>query len=1187
VDAGALAARLGCRCETAPSDYAAQAEMVLGELQAQLKSKTNGPVLIQIVAPASGPHQVSAGLSGLLKSAKLETPKLIGQMISVDGGAAEVLAAKLRENGLRPQDAQIRYLGGVRQTQGWRELQAEARLIPWRAGGVYLITGGLGGLGRIFSEEIARRASGARLVLTGRRELDEAGRAWLRELEALGAEASYRAVDVADRDAARDLILRIQEAHEGLNGIVHGAGVICDGLLPTKSAESLRRVLAPKVAGLVNLDEASRDVDLDWFLCFSSLTAALGNVGQTDYAAGNAFMDSFAAHRNSLAALGQRRGRTVSVNWPLWAEGGMGVSAAAERAMEEATGMAAMPTPDGVDALCRALACGCEQVAVMSGDAKRMRRMLRAEASPVAVAPDITDSTDETSPDLRERAGHYLKKRFAAALRLPLEKVEIDAPLEEYGIDSIMVLNLTSDLETVFGPLSKTLFFEYQTLQALAGYFVERHAAELKPLLGLSPVPAAAAAVAAPAKTPAPLRRTANRSRSQGVKLTPAREDIAIIGVAGRYPQARDLEIFWENLRNGVDSITEAPKDRWDHSRYYDPDKNKAGSTYAKWGGFIDGVDEFDPLFFNIAPRDAERIDPQERLFLQCAYTVLEDAGYAGKALEQQQGLGLMGDVGVYVGVMYEEYQLYAAQQQLLGNMLTVSNSPASIANRVSYFLNLHGPSMAVDTMCSSSLTAIHLACESIRRGECVCAIAGGVNVSIHPNKYLMLGEGKFASSKGRCESFGEGGDGYVPGEGVGAVLLKPLSRALADGDHVYGVIKATAVNHGGKTNGCTVPNPAAQANVIARAIREAGVDPRAISYVEAHGTGTALGDPIEIAGLSKAFGDAAQDRQFCALGSVKSNIGHCESAAGIAGLTKVLLQMKHGQLAPSLHSQTLNPNIDFERTPFVVQRELADWRRPEIEIDGERKQYRRIAGLSSFGAGGSNAHVIVEEYTPELRLSEGLAASQPALVVLSAKTTERLQERARLLLMAIQQGAVTQENLIDAAYTLQVGREAMEERLALIVSSVEELTDKLKSALAGDAGADGVIRGQAKRSRDELSALAADEDMARTIDAWIAKGKLRKLADLWVKGLAFDWSRLYGERRPRRISLPTYPFAQERYWIAETAALSAAQQFRPDRRAADRNGHFDREFFAKLFRDIDDEVLSVDSALVAAHQKL
>src|SRR5205814_1017500 len=270
----------------------------------------------------------------------------------------------------------------------------------------------------------------------------------------------------------------------------------------------------------------------------------------------------------------------------------------------------------------------------------------------------------------------------------------------------------------------------------------------------------------------------------------------------------------------------------------------------------------------------------------------------------------------------------------------------ASIANRVSYAFNLHGPSMTVDTMCSSSLTAIHIACQDLKLGRTTLAIAGGVNVSIHPNKYLVLSAGQFISGDGHCQSFGEGGDGYIPGEGVGAVVLKRLAEAKRDGDHIYGVIRGSALNHGGKTNGYTVPNPQAQASVISRALADARIEPRHISYIEAHGTGTRLGDPIEIAALSKAF--QTEETQFCPIGSAKSNIGHCESAAGIAGLTKVLLQMQHQEIVPSLHSTQLNPHIDFETTPFIVNQSLRAWEPPVI--DG--RTLPRIAGISSFGAG-------------------------------------------------------------------------------------------------------------------------------------------------------------------------------------------------------------------------------------------
>ncbi|HML90062.1 MAG TPA: SDR family NAD(P)-dependent oxidoreductase [Methylomusa anaerophila] len=1149
----------GARCLTLASkhqglaerfqDYAAQ---VFEEIQGMLAAKPAGRVLVQLVVPNREEQQLFTGLAGLLKTARLENPQLVGQMLEVEPEeAAAAIIGKLQANSRSAGSNHVRYQDGQRYVAGLSQVEVArtAGKLPWKDGGIYLITGGAGGLGLIFAKEIVREAKAATLILTGRSPLNGNKQAVLKELQALGARIEYRQVDVTRQEAVNSLIQYIQDSYGGLHGIIHSAGVLKDSFIIKKTKAEFLEVLAPKVAGLVYLDQAGKDLPLDFFILFSSGTGVVGNPGQADYAAANAFMDAYARYRNQLAAANQRHGQALSVNWPLWKEGGMGVDPVTEKLLRQNTGMVAMETATGIRALYQGLASGQDQVMVLEGELERLQALLlqqqpATEAAKGSYPQEENKAVPAIDQDsLPEKAVNYFKKLLAAVIKLPAHRIEADAPLEQYGIDSVMVMQLTNQLEKAFGSLPKTLFFEYQNIKDLTEYFLENYGGELTKLLGLEDKRAAAPAVNPPdfAAVTAAEKPAAVRSRPRFASLRPEKReeaaalDIAIIGVAGRYPQADNIRQFWQNLRDGKDCITEIPKERWDHSLYFDADKNKPGKAYSKWGGFINGVDQFDPLFFNISPREAQIMDPQERLFLQCVYETLEDAGYTRETLGLRQDFGLGGNVGVYVGVMYEEYQLYGAQEQIQGRPVAASGNPSSIANRVSYFCNFHGPSLAVDTMCSSSLTAIHLACQSLQRGNCEAAIAGGVNVSIHPNKYLMLSQGKFASSKGRCESFGQGGDGYVPGEGVGAVLLKPLAKAVADGDHIYGIIKGTALNHGGKTNGYTVPNPNAQASVIGRAFQEAGIDPRTISYIEAHGTGTSLGDPIEITGLTKTFQAYTQDKQFCAIGSAKSNIGHCESAAGIAGVTKILLQLKYQQLAPSLHSQTLNPNIDFSNTPFVVQQELAEWKRPLVEKGGESKEYPRIAGISSFGAGGANAHIVIEEYIPRdpVRLPIAVNAGNPAIIVLSAKNEERLREQVQQLLAAIKEQQFTDRDLADVAYTLQVGREAMEERLAVIAGSVQELAEQLKSYVDGGDGDGEVYRGQVKRNKETLAVFAADEDLAKAIDAWVAKGKYAKLLDLWVKGLIVDWNKLYGDNKPRRISLPTYPFARERYWLA------------------------------------------------------
>ncbi|MBU6402260.1 MAG: SDR family NAD(P)-dependent oxidoreductase, partial [Verrucomicrobia bacterium] len=391
----------------------------------------------------------------------------------------------------------------------------------------------------------------------------------------------------------------------------------------------------------------------------------------------------------------------------------------------------------------------------------------------------------------------------------------------------------------------------------------------------------------------------------------------------------------------------------------------------------------------------------------------------------------------------------------------------------------------------------------------------------------------------GICRSYGEGANGFVPGEGVGAAILKPLSRALADGDHIYGVIKGTAVNHGGRTNGYTVPNPSAQAALIRRALDRAGVSARSISYIEGHGTGTSLGDPIEVEGLTEAFRADTAESGFCRIGSMKTNLGHLESAAGIAAVTKTLLQMIHRRLVPSLHADQLNPHIEFEPGPFRVQRCLEEWR-PSVEGEGATvKRHPRRAGVSSFGAGGANAHVILEE-APERSPSETALERRLRLIVLSARTEEQLRTYAERLVSRLESGDPGLD-LAAVAFTLQVGREPQDERLALIASSVEETVAKLRAFLAGAPEGEGWWRGRASRPSDALRILMDGDEGGGLVRRMLEAGDLEKCARLWVAGVPLEWLRLYPSGRPKRVSLPTYPFKKERYWISEKAASGRA----------------------------------------------
>lgn len=1174
--------------------YTRHASRLLALVKEIAASRPGGKVLIQLVVPVAGDDAVLDGLYALLKSAAQENPKLVPQVLAVETPCLPHELARWLDGEARdPVSKALRYNSGTRQLLKLEPVaDASATDLIWKDQGVYLVTGGLGGLGRLVAGDIAQHVADARLVLTGRSALNASAQAWLQSLRRQGHRVDYRELDVCDAGQVGVLIDEIVAMHGRLDGVVHAAGTLRDGLLTKKTEADLRAVLGPKVSGLVALDEATASLDLDCFILFSSVSVLAGNVGQTDYAAANAFMDAFAQQRSEQVRAGRRSGRTLSINWPLWAEGGMQVDELVRERLRRATGMVPLESSAGLQALHTAYALPGAQVVVLNGDLARLMAGPASDqaASPVAAsstvaapasrpaqalaAASLVKPSAAESSDLKSAAVSYVRGLIAAGLKLPPDRpLDADAPLDQYGIDSIMVTELTGRLESVFGSLPKTLFFEYQTAAELAGYLLESHRDTLaqvvgaassassagaspsravKPLVAAAEASSASRAVAVPrrgAGSPVQAAKTASgavgaSAAGSSDRVGPQPLDIAIIGVAGRYPKARNLDELWSNLTQGVDCITEVPPERWSLDGFFDAQRGRLGRSYTKWGGFIDGMDEFDPAFFGMTDLDAQIMDPQERLFLQCVHDTLEDAGYTRETIvKQHQALGLLGNVGVFVGTMYMEYQLHAAQAQERGEGFGLNGLAASMANRVSYAFNFHGPSLAVDAMCSASLTAIHLASHSLLRGECEVAVAGGVNLNLHPNKFLVMSQGQFASSEGLCRSFGDGGDGYVASEGVGAVLLKPLDRAIADGDQIYAVIKGSALSHSGKTSAYTVPNPNAQAQAIRQAVIESSVPAQAVSYIEAHGTGTVLGDPIEIAALARVYGGAARgNRPLCPIGSVKSNLGHCESAGGMAGLTKVLLQMRHRKLVPSLHSRTLNGNIDFDRAPFHVQQELADWERPVDVVDGREHVWPLTAGVSSYGAGGSNAHLIVQEFIDD-RDWPALDTGGKHALVLSARTQQALREAAQRLLQSLQAGLFDDQQLGDVAYTLQVGREAMDYRLAFLAQSVAEASAALEAYLNPTSETAGLfVQGSVSSGRESLGVLHADGDLQDVMQAWGRGGKLDKLIQLWVKGVAFDWSSLYGMARPRRVSLPTYPFARSRFWMPKLSKQDISQ---------------------------------------------
>ncbi|HET8683882.1 MAG TPA: SDR family NAD(P)-dependent oxidoreductase [Micromonosporaceae bacterium] len=1000
-----------------------------------------------------------------------------------------------------------------------------ATAVTVRPGGTYLVTGGAGGLGRIIATHLLR-VPDTSVVLAGRSARPDHLVAEV--CAAAGADpdrVGYLTADLTHPAAVQALVAHVTRRFGQLHGVVHAAGLTHDRYLAGKSLVEIHAVLAPKVAGTRLLDAATADVPLDWVVLFSSAVAVTGNAGQADYAVANAYLAEFAEARQAKVAAGVRHGVTVTIDWPLWAQGGMTVGDQAVSVFRAGGGLVAMPTARGLTVFDEALTRAGRRT-VLYGHRSRIETLLTPPSRELS-EPDEADQR----PVPTEAATAYLKSVFGALLEIAGQDLDEYAGLDSYGIDSIFIGQFTARLEQDLGPVSHMLLFECRTLAQAAARIANQYPDALRsPAEPPPPAGPPAPAVPASGQAPSMSRSTGpapSVSRSTGPAATAGPVPVAVIGLAGRYPGADDVATFWRNLSAGRDCVTSIPTGRWEQYRRAPANPGGADGMYCPWGGFLAGVDEFDPLFFQISPRDAELMDPQERLFLQTAWHAFEDAGYPPSRLGDPSHHGGR-SVGVFVGVTTQTYLLWGSDLHRSGQDAIPTSTPWSIANRVSYAFDLHGPSMPVDTACASSLTAIHLACASLTAGECRLALAGGVNLYLHPSKYEWLCQMRMLSPTGRCHPFGDGADGFVPGEGVGAVVLKPLADALAHGDKVLGVIRGTATNHGGRTSGFTVPNPNAQARLIEAALRSAGLAASSVTYAEAHGTGTALGDPVEVAGLSGTYGAAATGTAPCAIGSVKANIGHLESAAGIAGVTKVLLQMRHRTLAPSLHAQRLNPRIDLAGTRLRVQREAAAW--TPVDRDGQPMPLR--AAVSSFGAGGANAHIVIDEPPPAADMGTGQDTEPPSvehLVPLSARDGQRLREHCANIASHLR--ADRSVGLADIAYQLQVRREPMQERIAFLVGTVADLVRALSDA-AGPDGATGQVRAWRtfrvrKGNADEGRALRDNVDRA------LREQDLAGLAEAWVAGADVPWQKLH--KHPRRhVELPGYPFARERYWLAD-----------------------------------------------------
>ncbi|MFE3544345.1 SDR family NAD(P)-dependent oxidoreductase [Nocardia sp. NPDC059177] len=947
-----------------------------------------------------------------------------------------------------------------------------------------VVVGATGAIGQAICSAHAAEGLGTQ-VWIGRRPISAVSP--IVERVAHTATVHYLQADIGDRGSIEQALSAAERLLGGIDAVVHCAGELRDRRIRDLAADDIAAVVRPRVDGLAHLLGHTFTGSDPAVLVTSSAAALVDSAGQANYAAACRAMDAMA-----VAARADGRQVTV-VNWGYWSGDGV-ASTSYHRQLLAADGILPLTADSAIPALAAALRSGQGQTLIVETQANGLRHFgMASDRETIPAIPDVPAAASSSSDDPAgiQQARTAVRRAFCDVLGFEEKELTLDATFETYGVSSVIGVQLLERLERDFGTLPPTLLFEAQTIRALA----RRLATDCPE------------AVVVTDRIAEPEVASGGTAASGS---TGSAGDIAVIGVAGRYPGAPDIDTLWSNLRAGICSLTEVPPERW-HWRDH-PDPRRGLQPYQAWGGFITDPYSFDAALFSILPKVAEDIDPQERLFLETAWDLLERTGYLGDDTQARA-------IGVFAGVMYGGYGEIGARLDQQGTPNGAHSAYWSIANRVSYALDLSGPSMAVDTACSSSLTAVHLAVRSLRDGECGSAIAGGVNLVLHPSHLVSLGERNMLAADGRVKVFDDAADGYVPGEGVGAVLLKPLAAALRDGDDIWAVIRETAVNAGGHTSGYTVPNPHAQAEVIMSTLRNAEVAPETISYVEVHGSGTALGDPIEIAALGAAFRGLGSESVPRWVGSVKSNIGHLEGAAGIAGLTKAVLQLRNRSLAPSIGPATVNPRIPFGELGTQPVQRLTEW------LPGVPGLPLR-AGVSSFGAGGANVHVVVEEAPP--RGQEGRSTG-PHLVLLSCPDVDRLREYAANLAAFAHDlaGGV----LARLAWTSQVGRPAFGHRLAVVCSTGEELANRLQRFAAGStpdstAGAGTYLGAPSTRS-------PASEDIVAT--AALRTRDLDRLARWWVDGARIEWKQLWRDQ-PGRLAYPGVPTRRRAYNVPNPA---------------------------------------------------
>jgi acyl transferase domain-containing protein/acyl carrier protein len=1021
----------------------------------------------------------SSPLKGFCKTLCLELPQYQTILIDLDKNDedhfAQYVTHEMNHNHGQHYEHMISYRDGKRLVSRLKKSPPPQEKKLLHPQGRYLITGGCGGLGLVTAQALL--SAGAReLILISRTIDDPEIIASIEKMQANYLDCSIRPIslDISDKVRLKKLLLEINE--DGLlKGIIHAAGVSVNKPLLQHQDQDIDHLFAAKVKGGWYLHDLTQNFNLDFFVVYSSISSVFGSNKESVYSATNSFLDALISERQRLGLVG------TAIQWGPWAEVGMAEKRSRDKGLKDAL----INNEQGQAFIQRFINTNLSHATLISP--AYLQFMLDFVPEPQAAfythlisdLPQVAPSPNtKLSLWLRDYSELDAEHQFTACKRMlsevckeilgieMTEDLDEDKGFFEIGIDSLMMTELASRLKENLKPLlhvAATIAFDYPSINKLS-----RHIQlEL---------------------TPHFIKELKSTELAK-----PLADDIAIIGMSCSLPNAPDISAFEQLLENGLSGIKDIPEERWDHQLYYDPNPDAPGKTYVNKLGLIDNIKSFDPHFFGISPREAPFLEPQQRLFLENCYHALENANYPAQSLR-----GSLTGVFAGVGSSHEYYTLLEKKgfsHEEPGMFSITGKALNIIPGRVAYTFDFKGPALSIDTACSSSLVAIHHACSSLKNHEIDFALAGGVNILLRPDGVINLSKAKALAADGQCKTFDEHADGYVRSEGCGVLFLKRMSDALRDKDTIVAVIKGSAVNHDGKSAGLTVPNGKSQEEVMAKALSQAQLTSGDISYIEAHGTGTKLGDPIEVSAINAVYGKQRGHDNPLYIGTVKTNIGHLESASGVAGLIKVCIGLQKKRIYKNLNFNRLNPNINLDAVQIALHNR--DW---------HGNTTLKSAGVSAFGFSGTNAHIILQEFSEHRIEREPLPLKTNALV-LSAKSPIALDNLVKRYQQFL---AVTPHDFNDLCFTAATCRDHHPYRLAVVAKDAHAASHLLKnSEFASSHG---------KNNRLDL------QDDA----------ELNLLVSHYLQGKHVDWAPYFKGLRQTltKVALPNYTFAQSEFWL-------------------------------------------------------